>query len=447
MAVAGEALASAAPAARTPEALYRKLSPGPGMSAHEVASHQRARIHGAMIEIAGDLGYDAVTVRELAQLAGVSTRAFYENFSGKEECFLATYDLIARRIAAGVVASQSGERDWQERMRLAFAAFAREIEAKPRAARVALVETFAAGPAALERMRWAEGIFEAMVSESFCRAPDGIEVPPLLVTGLVSGIARVARGRVLAARESDLPDLAEELLEWALCLRCDSAKELEELNRRSTLLLAIAATPAAMDGREPDDDRTRILKAAAKLASSGSYAELTVPRIRVAAGVSRRSFDSLFEGVEDCFIAALEHRIGSALEQSTKARAAGRSWAGGVYRAIATLCVKVARDPLLAKLGFSEVFAPGLNGMHCRERLVQATATLLRDEAAAEQQPSQLAAEASVGAIWGVMHHHVVNGRAQQLPWIAATLSCLALAPAVGASVATDAIRAEQVDR
>lgn len=446
MAAAGEALASAAPAARTPEALYRKLSPGPGMSAHEVASHQRARIHGAMIEIAGERGYNAVTVRELAQLAGVSTRAFYENFDGKEECFLATYDLISRRIAAGVVASQSGERDWLERMRLAFAAFAREIEAKPRAARLALVETFAAGPAALERMRRAEGIFEAMLSESFSHSPDGIELPPLLVTGLVSGVARVARGRVLAARESELPDLAEDLLEWALCLHC-SAKELEELNRRSTLLLAIAGASAATDEREPDDDRTRILNAAAKLASNGGYAELTVPRIRVAAGVSRRSFDSLFEGTEDCFIAALEQRISSALEQSTEARAAGSSWAGGVYRAIATLCVKVARDPLLAKLGFSEVFAPGLNGMHCRERLVQATATLLRDESTPAQRPSQLAAEASVGAIWGVMHHHVVSGRAKQLPWIAATLSYLALAPAVGPAAATNAIRAEQTEK
>jgi len=417
------------------------------MSADEVASHQRARIHGAMIEIAGERGYGAVTVRELAQLAGVSTRAFYEHFDSKEECFLSTHDLVVRRIAAGVVAAQSGERNWIERLRLAFAAFAREIESKPRAARLAMIETFAVGPAALERMRRTEEVFEAMVGESFSHAPNDIEVPPLLIMGLVAGSARVARGRVLTGHEGELLDLAGELLDWALCLRCDSAAELEDLNRRSTLLLAIAAASPETGRREPEDDRTRILSAATKLAGKEGYAQLTVPRIRVAAGVSRRSFDSFFDGVEDCFIAALEQRIGVALEQATDARATGISWEGGVYRAIATLCVKVARDPLLAKLGFSEVFAPGLNGMRCRERLVHATATLLRDEAAPAQRPSQLAAEASIGAVWGVMHHHVVNNRAKQLPWLAATLSYLALAPAVGGSAAVAAIRAEQTDR
>ena len=443
MAAAGEALA---PAARPPEALYRKLSPGPGKSAAEVASHQRARIHGAMIEIAGERGYRAVTVRELAQLAGVSTRAFYEHFEGKEECFLSAHELVVRHIAAAGVAAQNGERDWQERLRLAFAAFAQELEVNPRASRVALVEPFAVGPAGLERMRRTEGIFEAMISESFSRSPDEIDIPPLLIKGIITGAERVARGRVLADRESDLPRLAGKVHEWALCFHDGATEKLEELDRRATLLLANAAIPREASTKA-DDDRMRILVAAAKLAGSDGYAELTVPRIRVAAGVSRRSFNSYFEGVEDCFIAALERKIAVAFDCAADAREAGSSWAGGVYRAIATLCVKIARDPLLAKLAFSEIFAPGLNGVHCRERLAQATVALLRSEAADSERPSALAAEASIGAIWGVMHHHVISGRAKQLPWLAATLSYLALAPAVGPSATTDAIRVEQIDQ
>ncbi|HET7589657.1 MAG TPA: helix-turn-helix domain-containing protein, partial [Solirubrobacterales bacterium] len=64
---------------------YGKLSPGPGKPATEVAAHQRARIHSAMVELAADRGYKAVTVRDLARLAGVSSRAFYKHFNGKEE--------------------------------------------------------------------------------------------------------------------------------------------------------------------------------------------------------------------------------------------------------------------------------------------------------------------------------------------------------------------------
>ncbi len=443
MAATGEALS---PAARPPEALYRKLSPGPGKSPAEVASHQRVRIHGAMIEIAGERGYRAVTVRELSQLAGVSTRAFYEHFEGKEECFLSAHELVVRHIAAAGVAAQNGERDWRERLRLAFAAFAQEMEANPRASRVALVEPFAVGPAGLERMRRTEGIFEAMISESFSRSPDEIDIPPLLIKGIITGAERVARGRILADREAELPALAGEVCEWALCFHDGATEKLEELDRRATLLLANAAIPP--DGsKKADDDRMRILVAAAKLAGSDGYGELTVPRIRVAAGVSRRSFNSYFEGVEDCFIAALEQKIAVAFNCAADAREAGSSWAGGVYRAIATLCVKIARDPLLAKLAFSEIFAPGLNGVHCRERLAQATVALLRSKATDSERPSPLAAEASIGAIWGIMHHHVISGRAKQLPWLAATLSYLALAPAVGPTNATNAICTEQSDQ
>lgn len=143
--------------------LFGKLSPGPGMSPRQVASHQRARIHSATIVLVAERGYNAATVRDLAQLAGVSTRAFYEHFSGKEECFLRTYELAVRRTAKRVAESQGGERDWLERLRRAFEAFAAEIEREPQVARVVLVEVLAAGTPALRRMRSVEGIFEAMI--------------------------------------------------------------------------------------------------------------------------------------------------------------------------------------------------------------------------------------------------------------------------------------------
>jgi hypothetical protein len=96
-----------------------KLKPGPGQVASDVERNQRARIHGAMVEIVGERGYRAVTVRELARLAGVSTRAFYEQFEGKEECFFSTVDLIPQRAAGNVLMGQKAQDDWQERLRLA----------------------------------------------------------------------------------------------------------------------------------------------------------------------------------------------------------------------------------------------------------------------------------------------------------------------------------------
>jgi hypothetical protein len=48
-----------------------------------------------------------------------------------------------------------------------------------------------------------------------------------------------------------------------------------------------------------------------------------------------------------------------------------------------------------------------------------------------------------VGAVWGIVQHHVALGRAHQLPRITEVLSYLALAPAIGGEQAVDAIVAE----
>ena len=127
--MAGLGDAALIPSASAPEVRYGKLSPGPGLSSREVASHQRARLHAAMVEIAGEYGYEAVTVRELARLAGVSTRAFYEGFRDKEECFLKTYELVVQRAAAEIYSAQNGERRWPKRLRRALAALGRHAEA------------------------------------------------------------------------------------------------------------------------------------------------------------------------------------------------------------------------------------------------------------------------------------------------------------------------------
>ena len=97
---------------------YPQLHPGPGLSHERVASHQRARIYAAMIELVAERGYGAVTVLGLARRAGVSKHTVYEHFpGGKQECFLCTYELIVWRSCKRVGAAQKDCRDWRERLR------------------------------------------------------------------------------------------------------------------------------------------------------------------------------------------------------------------------------------------------------------------------------------------------------------------------------------------
>jgi AcrR family transcriptional regulator len=439
---------------------YPQLHPGPGWSPAQVASHQRVRISAAMIELVAERGYDAVTIRELVRRAGVSTHSFYERFQSKDECFLYTYELIVRRSINTVGAAQKSCDDWHERQRLAFGAWAQEIAREPQAAWLVLVQAFAAGPVAVERTCHSEAMFATLVEQSFAGAPDAVPIPSLVIQGIVAGVHRVARTHLLSGRERALPDLTDELLEWMLCFRCEATAELVQLDHPPTPswgapeeipgVRPFASPGDGIDGNdsnESDDcggDRARILDAVARLAAAEGYRQLTVTRIRQAAGVSRKCFDAQFAGVHECFSAALEHFTANALSHATASGQGGHTWAGGLYRAIYALCAYIATDPVFARLGFVEVFEPGLEGMRRRARVLADVAGALRASAPTEQRPSKLAAEASVGAVWGIVYRYIAVGRARELQHIAPILSFLVLAPAIGAARAVREIAAEQ---
>lgn len=440
MAVTREAGAVPAQVTRPPEALYDKLSPGPGRLATEVAAHQRARIHNAMVELVGERGYAAVKMRDVVRLAGVSTRSFYENFESKEDCFLRTHELIVRGAARRIDAAQVEELDWRERTRLVFGAFAREVTSAPYAARLVLVDAYEAGIDALEQAWRAEGTFEALIGESIGRDPDGVAVPPLVAEGIVAGVARVTGLRLLAGKEDDLAGLDDELTGWVLSLLDRSAAELAALDAR-TVAVAGGAIKAPV---QPEGDRTSILAVAAELAEADGYAYLTIPRIRVLAGVSRSAFKAQFAGVDDCFLAALQLRAGEAMTEAASAQTSGQTWAGGIYRAIASLCARFGSDPLLVNLCLDDDFAPGSSGSAWRRQLVGAIADSIDASAPAERRHGRLAGEASKNAIWELFHHNLIRSPTPEGPQIAATLSYVALAPVIGAAAAVDAIRGEQ---
>jgi AcrR family transcriptional regulator len=432
-----------ASASRAP---YPKLRVGrrgrDGPTDDEVASHQRARLYGAMVRAVAAGGYEAITVRQLSALAGVSTRTLYELFSaGKQECFFSAYDAAIRRMARRVAVAYISERDRERRLARALEAFACEVCDEPEAARLVLVEVFAAGPAALERMEHAQRLFEGMVDLSFRQTAGGVATPPLLVKGVVAGGARVARVRLLAGRERELPALVGELLEWALSYRSPAAATLASLGSASGLVVAPAALSPAWGER--GDVQARILDAVTQLAARDGYATLTAGRVAAAAGVSGKGFAAHFEDAQACFMAALDHLTNRALADAAPAGAAGSDWPGGVHRALSALCAYVAADPLFAQLAFVEMFALGPDGVRFREAGMTRLTESFRASAPGGQRPNALAADASVGAIWGVIHHHIAHGSGNRLPDIAPQLSFMALAPALGAEAALQAILAE----
>src|SRR5271169_3897709 len=105
--------------------LYERLPHGPHRLDHnQVIRNQRARIQGAMVEAVATSGYERASVKQVVALAGVSRRSFYELFANKQECFLATFDVVAaRRIKGMRQAYQDSDGDLEDRLRAAFREF------------------------------------------------------------------------------------------------------------------------------------------------------------------------------------------------------------------------------------------------------------------------------------------------------------------------------------
>src|SRR5438874_4109885 len=62
------------------------------LSRDEVGAAQRTRLLLAVVEVVAERGYAGATVGDVLRRARISRQTFYENFSNKEDCFLAAFD-------------------------------------------------------------------------------------------------------------------------------------------------------------------------------------------------------------------------------------------------------------------------------------------------------------------------------------------------------------------
>ena len=217
---------------RHPGALYPKLRPGPRSCPQEnVESNQRARLCGAMIELAAARGYTASTVAELCALAGVSKRTLYERYpGGKEECFIATYDIIVRSFQRRILAAaRRGPEVFQgarpplgplRRLRAVLEAFAHEVVAYPKAARLVVVGAREAGPAAQARIEGTRRLGERVIASSLRESPEARSLSSHVAKGIAGEAARLTHARLLDGR---VAQLAGELSELCVAVTAPSA--------------------------------------------------------------------------------------------------------------------------------------------------------------------------------------------------------------------------------
>lgn len=422
------ASSTTATAAGPTVARYQKLQPRwCGLSKVQVAADQRRRLYEAMVEIAATNGYRATTIKAVCGVAGVSRQTFYDLFGAdKEACFLGAYDFAVRRAAKRIKLAYRSEKDPERRVCRALEQFAFEAASEPQAARFALIETLGAGRAALARMDQGRKTFEEMIAASISNPAGGAMLSPTIAKGIVGGVERISRVYLLAGKIDQLSATADELSAWVssyqpwACLTPNEAPE------------AVARRQARPWGK---DEGLRILRASATIAACDGYAGLSALRITRLAEVSEGTFAFLYPGenaIEACFLAALDLMGVEALVCAAKASRHARRWPEGMRGGIAALMDHVATHPTLGRVAFIEIFSVGPSAIERRSKLLQRFTDQLMKQIPDSQRPSELIAEAIVGAIWAVVHDYVVRGQVHRVHEVADDATYLALAPVIG---------------
>ena len=186
-----------------------------GFSPEFVARSQRNRMIDAMAHAVAEKGYEATTVADVLERAGVSRRTFYLHFTDKEECFLACYDMVFGALLDEAVRAYESRRRWPDRISAGIETLLVQLAAEPAYARAAIVEVLAAGPAAIARRDAALQAFGRFFD------PAGPEVPahgvaPIVAEATVGGIYEVIYRRIVTEGPGRLPELRGELTYLAL---------------------------------------------------------------------------------------------------------------------------------------------------------------------------------------------------------------------------------------
>lgn len=220
--IAGTALAEPVEAEAVPTL---RLPPGRhGIPANLVRAHQRLRLLEAAATAVAEQGYGRVTAARVTELAGVSSRTFYQHFEDLWACLLAAYETEASRLceeieaACAALVEQRGPiaaADRRGRARAGIAAALDFLAAEPDVARLLSAEPPPQIAALSGARRDLIERLGAMLREVLTD-PDGATPLPGLERRLIGAALALVSTRAASGDPQRLRDLEPELSELLL---------------------------------------------------------------------------------------------------------------------------------------------------------------------------------------------------------------------------------------
>jgi AcrR family transcriptional regulator len=187
-----------------------------GFSREQVAHNQRERLIAGLATAVAEHGYNAVTITHITKAASVSRRVFYENFDGKEQCFLAAFDVVAEHVRELVAEAVAAAPDWPHQAVAAAREVLAFLASEPDLARLCLVESQSAGPEIAKRFHDAVRELVPPLERGRGERTSERSLPPNTEDSTIGALVSLGSRKVAAGEAARLEDLLPDFSQFIL---------------------------------------------------------------------------------------------------------------------------------------------------------------------------------------------------------------------------------------
>ena len=141
----------------------------------------------------------------------MSRRTFYENFTDREDCLLASFERALTLASQRVIPAYESEKGWRERIRAGLVAFLAFCDEQPSVAQMLVCESQASGPRVAQRRTDILARLTRIVDQgrTLTGTPKGrtagkegkaTNISPLAAEGTIGGVLAVIQARVARSK-------------------------------------------------------------------------------------------------------------------------------------------------------------------------------------------------------------------------------------------------------
>lgn len=200
-------LADRSPEHDSPPRLPRGKS---ALSPARVASEHRDRVLAAVARLSREVGYAQMTVASIVSVSGVTRESFYALFRSKEDAFLATQAHGLEESVSITAGKFFGEASWSDRAWSGLEAMFGYIAEQPDLICVDMIESYAAGPAAIKRSFENRMAYTLFLEDGYRQRPEAEALPRISSEAISGALMELIRRQVRLGRSEQILETLPE---------------------------------------------------------------------------------------------------------------------------------------------------------------------------------------------------------------------------------------------